>query len=56
VAGGWVADEADGLSVEEGLATTLGLKLGDTLRFDIAGISRKAASPACARWIGARCG
>jgi putative ABC transport system permease protein len=37
VAGRWVADERDGLSVEEGLAKTLGLKLGDWLRFDIAG-------------------
>ncbi|MFY9511175.1 MAG: FtsX-like permease family protein, partial [Rubrivivax sp.] len=37
VGGRWTAEEADGLSVEEGLATTLGLKLGDTLRFDIAG-------------------
>ncbi len=37
VAGQWVADEADGLSVEEGLAKELGLKLGDTLRFDMAG-------------------
>jgi putative ABC transport system permease protein len=37
VAGRWVADEADGLSVEEGLAEQLGLKLGDTLRFDMAG-------------------
>ena len=37
VAGRWVAEEADGLSVEEGLATELGLKLGDTLRFDIGG-------------------
>ena len=36
-AGRWTADEAGGLSVEEGLATTLGLKLGDTLRFDIGG-------------------
>jgi putative ABC transport system permease protein len=36
-AGRWVAGEADGLSVEDGLAETLGLKLGDTLRFDIAG-------------------
>ena len=33
--------EADGLSVEEGLATTLGLKLGDRLRFDIAGQMRE---------------
>jgi putative ABC transport system permease protein len=37
VAGRWVPGEAGGLSVEEGLAQTLGLKLGDTLRFDIAG-------------------
>jgi putative ABC transport system permease protein len=37
VGGRWQAGEADGLSVEEGLAQTLGLKLGDTLRFDIAG-------------------
>ncbi len=37
VAGQWTADEADGLSVEEGLAKTLGLQLGDQLRFDIAG-------------------
>jgi putative ABC transport system permease protein len=36
-AGRWVEGEADGLSVEDGLAETLGLKLGDTLRFDIAG-------------------
>jgi len=38
LAGGkWVADEPDGLSVEEGLAQTLHLALGDRLRFDIAG-------------------
>ena len=37
VAGRWMPEEADGLSVEEGLAKTLGLKLGDSLRFDIAG-------------------
>ncbi len=40
-AGRWVPDEADGLSVEEGLAKTLGLRLGDTLRFDMAGIVRE---------------
>jgi putative ABC transport system permease protein len=39
--GRWTADEADGLSVEEGLAETLGLKLGDNLRFDIAGQPRE---------------
>ena len=37
VAGRWTADETDGLSVEDGLAVQLGLKLGDTLRFDIGG-------------------
>jgi putative ABC transport system permease protein len=37
VGGAWVPEQADGLSVEEGLAQTLGLKLGDTLRFDVAG-------------------
>ena len=37
VAGRWLADEADGLSVEEGLAAEFGLQLGDTMRFDIAG-------------------
>jgi putative ABC transport system permease protein len=38
VSGGtWRAEEADGMSVEQGLAETLGLKLGDRLTFDIAG-------------------
>jgi len=38
LAGGrWVTDEPDSLSVEEGLAQTLHLALGDRLRFDIAG-------------------
>ena len=37
VAGRWVPDEANGASVEEGLAKELGLKLGDTLGFDMAG-------------------
>ncbi len=41
-AGRWVSGEADGLSVEQGIAETLGLKLGDTLRFDIAGQAREA--------------
>jgi putative ABC transport system permease protein len=40
-AGRWVEGEADGISVEDGLAETLGLKLGDTLRFDIAGQLRE---------------
>ncbi len=37
VAGRWTEGEKDAISVEEGLAKTLGLKLGDSLRFDIAG-------------------
>jgi putative ABC transport system permease protein len=41
VAGQWVAEEADGISVEEGLAQQLGLKLGDRLRFDIAGQAKE---------------
>ena len=36
-AGRWTPQEADGLSVEAGLAEKLGLKLGDRLRFDITG-------------------
>jgi putative ABC transport system permease protein len=40
-AGRWSPEEADGLSVEEGLAQTLGVKLGDRLGFDIAGQQRE---------------
>jgi putative ABC transport system permease protein len=43
VAGKWVAEEPDGLSVEEGIAQELGLKLGDKLRFDIAGQMQEGA-------------
>jgi putative ABC transport system permease protein len=39
VAGRWSDDEPGAVSVEEGLAQSLGLKLGDTMRFDIAGLS-----------------
>ena len=42
VAGKWTAGEKDAISVEQGLATTLGLKLGDSLRFDIAGQTSEA--------------
>jgi putative ABC transport system permease protein len=42
VAGRWVPEEQGAISVEEGIATTLGLKLGDTLRFDIAGTTSEA--------------
>jgi putative ABC transport system permease protein len=38
VAGRWQPDEAGAISIEEGLAETLGLRLGDQLTFDIAGI------------------
>lgn len=37
VAGRWTPNAAGEMSVEEGLAQTLGMKLGDTLRFDIGG-------------------
>jgi putative ABC transport system permease protein len=37
VAGKWVPDEPDGLSVEQGLAETLGVKLGDKMLFDVGG-------------------
>ena len=37
VAGKWVPDEPDGLSVEQGLAKTLGLQLGDKMVFDVGG-------------------
>jgi putative ABC transport system permease protein len=39
VAGRWTRDEANAVSVEDGLAQTLGLKLGDELRFDVGGAS-----------------
>ncbi len=42
VAGAWQADDKDAISVEQGIADTLGLKLGDTLTFDIAGAQRTA--------------
>lgn len=36
-AGRWQPDEANAVSVEEGIAQTLGLKMGDVLRFDVGG-------------------
>jgi putative ABC transport system permease protein len=42
VAGQWRPDERGAVSVEEGLANTLGLKLGDMLRFDIGGVATDA--------------
>ncbi|HEY0886402.1 MAG TPA: FtsX-like permease family protein [Ramlibacter sp.] len=38
VAGQWRPEEQGAVSVEDGIAKTLGLKLGDTLRFDIGGM------------------
>jgi putative ABC transport system permease protein len=40
VAGAWRTEDADAISVEEGIAKTLQLKLGDTLTFDMAGVQR----------------
>jgi putative ABC transport system permease protein len=42
VAGRWADNEHGAMSVEEGLAKTLGLHLGDTLRFDIGGMQTDA--------------
>jgi putative ABC transport system permease protein len=57
-AGGWPLDRRRGRRAQRrGRARRdAGLKLGDTLRFDIAGRPPKGASPACARSTGARCG
>jgi putative ABC transport system permease protein len=38
VAGRWQANETGAISVEEGIAETLGLKLGDSLTFDVGGM------------------
>ncbi|PIF29607.1 putative ABC transport system permease protein [Acidovorax sp. 56] len=42
VAGHWTDNEAGAVSVEEGIAQTLGLKLGDSLLFDIGGVQNEA--------------
>ena len=42
VAGRWQQEEAGAVSVEDGLARTLGLQLGDTLLFDIGGVRSQA--------------
>jgi putative ABC transport system permease protein len=42
VAGRWTPGEKDAVSVEEGLAKTLGLKLGDSVRFDMGGQTNEA--------------
>jgi putative ABC transport system permease protein len=40
--GQWVADEAGAVSVEDGIAKTLGIKLGDVVAFDVAGIRHES--------------
>ncbi|MBU2287364.1 MAG: ABC transporter permease, partial [Gammaproteobacteria bacterium] len=40
--GAWKPDAAGEISVEAGLAETLGLKMGDRLRFDIGGLQNEA--------------
>lgn len=42
VAGRWQAEEQGAISVEAGIAETLGLKLGDMLRFDVGGAQSEA--------------
>jgi putative ABC transport system permease protein len=56
VAGRWMVNETDGLSVEEGLAEELGLKLGDRLGFDIAGqtVERRITSLRKVDWSSMR--
>ena len=57
-AGDWFAPEDAGkglASVEDGLARTLGIKIGDELRFVIGGQETRCASAICASWTGIRC-
>ncbi|HTH80677.1 MAG TPA: FtsX-like permease family protein [Ramlibacter sp.] len=42
VAGRWTDNQHGAISVEEGLAKTLGVHLGDTLRFDVGGLQTDA--------------
>jgi putative ABC transport system permease protein len=42
VEGRWTEEETGAISMEEGIAQTLGLKLGDTVRFDIAGMQTES--------------
>ena len=42
VAGQWTPEQSDGLSIEEGIAKTLRLQLGDRLVFDMAGQPHEA--------------
>ena len=51
-AGRWFADGSSELSIEEGIAETLGIKLGDALTFDIAGqlVTARATSLRKVNW------
>ena len=51
-AGRWFADGSAELSIEEGIAETLGIKLGDSLTFDIAGqlVNARATSLRKVNW------
>jgi len=40
VQGQWIDNEPDSVSIEEGIAKTLNIKLGDVLRFDFGGMQR----------------
>jgi putative ABC transport system permease protein len=42
VQGRWTPDEAGAISVEAGIAETLGLKLGDVVQFDMGGVQSEA--------------
>lgn len=42
VGGRWTPEEQGAISLEEGIAQTLGLKLGDSLRFEIGGVTKDA--------------
>ena len=42
VGGRWVAEEPGAISVEEGIAKTLNLKLGDRLRFEVGGVATES--------------
>ncbi len=42
VGGQWAEEEAGAISVEEGIAKSLNLKLGDRMRFDVGGVQAEA--------------
>ena len=52
VAGQWFRDGSDELSIEEGIAKTLGIRLGDSMTFDIAGrtVTARATSLRKVNW------